>query len=106
MGALEETFTIDHKRGAVDDGRGGMRQSLAISNYENKKQESHLAGLKNISVPTMVMHGIHDSLIPVEAGRELAGLIPGARLVEFLGGHSFGNHPTVHNMIVAALVEH
>ncbi|MCC6216922.1 MAG: alpha/beta fold hydrolase [Polyangiaceae bacterium] len=38
--------------------------------------------------PALVIHGTDDPLIPVEAGRELARLIPGARLVELPGcGH-------------------
>jgi pimeloyl-ACP methyl ester carboxylesterase len=36
--------------------------------------------VKKISSPTLVMHGIDDPLVPVEAGKELAELIPGATL--------------------------
>ena len=35
--------------------------------------------VQNLRVPTLVVHGEHDPLVPVAAGRELARLIPGAQ---------------------------
>ena len=61
---------------------------------------------KKLAVPALVMHGRYDPLIPVESGRDLAGLIPGARLVEYDGGHNLGNDDTVRGLIEAAIVEH
>ena len=44
--------------------------------------------LGGIRVPTMVIHGLADPLVPVEAGRELARLIPSATLDLIAGmGH-------------------
>jgi pimeloyl-ACP methyl ester carboxylesterase len=37
--------------------------------------------LPQVSVPTLVLHSVHDAAIPFSAGRELATLIPGARFV-------------------------
>jgi class 3 adenylate cyclase/alpha-beta hydrolase superfamily lysophospholipase len=46
--------------------------------------------LPSIRVPTLVLHRSGDSSIPVEAGRELARLIPGAKFVEVPGtDHAF-----------------
>jgi pimeloyl-ACP methyl ester carboxylesterase len=43
---------------------------------------------KAIHTPTLVMHGEADALIPVAAGRALAGAIPGAKLITYPGvGH-------------------
>lgn len=43
---------------------------------------------KAIKVPTLVMHGERDKLIPLADGRGFAGAIPGARLVTYRGvGH-------------------
>jgi len=40
-------------------------------------------------VPTLVIHGIDDPLVPVENGRRVAAAVPGARLLEFEGmGHN------------------
>jgi pimeloyl-ACP methyl ester carboxylesterase len=38
--------------------------------------------LPNIKAPTLVIHGLEDSLIPAENGRLIASRIPGTRLVE------------------------
>jgi pimeloyl-ACP methyl ester carboxylesterase len=39
------------------------------------------AGLQNIQVPTLVVHGACDRVVPLDTGRQLAESIPGARLV-------------------------
>jgi pimeloyl-ACP methyl ester carboxylesterase len=55
--------------------RGMARQTLAIM-----AAKSRLPLLKRIAVPTLVIHGEADPLVPVAAGRELGKNIPGARL--------------------------
>ena len=50
--------------------------------------KSRLDRLKAVRVPTLVLHGVDDVLVPVENGRLVAAAIPGARLIEFEGmGH-------------------
>lgn len=49
--------------------------------------------LPAISCPTLVLHRTDDSLIPVEAGREVAQLIPGARLMAVPGTDNYGFDP-------------
>jgi pimeloyl-ACP methyl ester carboxylesterase len=54
--------------------------------------------LKTIKVPTLVLHGEDDPLLPVECGRDVASLVPGARIETFPGwAHDFpaGMIPTV-----------
>ena len=55
--------------------RGIARQTLAIM-----ASPSRVPLLKKIVAPTLVIHGDADPLVPVAAGRELARVIPGARL--------------------------
>ncbi len=55
--------------------RGMARQTLAIM-----ASPSRVPLLRRITAPTLVIHGLADPLVPVAAGRELARLIPGARL--------------------------
>jgi 3-oxoadipate enol-lactonase len=43
--------------------------------------------LGEISMPTLVVHGTGDHLVPFSLGREMAGHIPGAQLVSVPGGH-------------------
>ncbi len=50
------------------------------------------AMLRSLRMPAMVLHGIDDPLVRVEAGRDTAASIPGCRLVEVPGmGHDFPN---------------
>ncbi len=65
------------------DPAGGARQLAAGRGGLDRR-----AALKGLAVPTLVIHGADDPLIPVEAGEELARLIPGAWLLRVNGmGH-------------------
>ncbi len=46
--------------------------------------------LRTIRVPTLVTHQIDDHYIPIEVGREVASLIPGARFIEYPGTDTYG----------------
>jgi proline iminopeptidase len=50
-------------------------QMAAIAGHDTRRRLAELEGL-----PTLVVHGLEDGLIPPERGRELAESIPGARL--------------------------
>ncbi len=61
-----------------------MRQMQAIAGHDTS------ARLPQISVPTQVVHGTLDQLLPVQNGHMIAGLIPDSRLEIFEGvGHMF-----------------
>jgi pimeloyl-ACP methyl ester carboxylesterase len=50
---------------------------------------SRVDRLRSVNVPTLVIHGADDPLIPVAAGRDTAAAIPGARLEIIEGmGHN------------------
>ena len=57
---------------------GTGRQLVAILAAQGR-----LERLSRIKVPTLVIHGTEDVLVPVENGRRVANAIPGARLLEF-----------------------
>jgi 3-oxoadipate enol-lactonase len=61
--------------------------------------------LHRIQVPTLVVHGSEDRMIPVENGRELAERIPGAQLLELKEiGHLYPTEaPDVDETIAAFL---
>jgi pimeloyl-ACP methyl ester carboxylesterase len=49
---------------------------------------SRTAGLRKLSVPTVVIHGEADPLVPLRAGKATANAIPGAKLIQIPGmGH-------------------
>jgi pimeloyl-ACP methyl ester carboxylesterase len=65
------------------DTHGIARQMLAVLASGDRRTE-----LATIRVPTLVVHGMDDPLIPKSAGREVARIVPGATLLEYEGmGH-------------------
>jgi 3-oxoadipate enol-lactonase len=65
--------------------RGVIAQALAISHYSVNADE-----VRAVKLPTLVLHGTQDLLVPYEAGQKLAEMIPGARLVTFPDiGHNY-----------------
>ena len=61
---------------------GANRQLLAVFSMKNTRDQ-----VKTISVPTLVVHGGGDLLIPPARGREIADFIPGAtfKLIDGMG---------------------
>jgi 3-oxoadipate enol-lactonase len=61
-----------------------MEQMQAIAGHDTS------ARLPEIALPTLVVHGTLDQMLPVQNGRMIAGLIPDAHLEVFDGiGHLF-----------------
>lgn len=80
---LREFFTALHDRAFVPG--GGMRQFNAAMG-----SPSRVEGLQALDVPTLVVHGENDSLLPPQHGRRTAELIPGAEYLEIEGmSHDF-----------------
>jgi pimeloyl-ACP methyl ester carboxylesterase len=80
---LRAFFTELHNRAFVPG--GGMRQFTAAMG-----SPSRIEGLQALDVPTLVVHGENDTLLPPEHGRRTAELIPGAEYLEIEGmSHDF-----------------
>ena len=63
---------------------GTLRQLAAIQASGNRKN-----ALKSINIPSLVIHGDADPLVPIECGRDTAEAIPGAKFVSVDGmGHN------------------
>jgi pimeloyl-ACP methyl ester carboxylesterase len=63
--------------------QGEARQLFAILTQKDRR-----AALGSLKVPTLVVHGTDDPLVPVEGGRDTAKSIPGAQLMLIEGmGH-------------------
>ncbi len=56
-------------------------------NFYDSDQRPLRAQLKAWEGPMLVVHGEHDFLVPVEAAREHARLVPQSKLVEYDGSH-------------------
>jgi pimeloyl-ACP methyl ester carboxylesterase len=83
---FDEAYERGRAERAVDRAyypSGIGRQLVAVLAAERR-----LERLNEIRVPTLVIHGVDDVLVPVENGRLVAQAVPGARLLEFEGmGH-------------------
>jgi pimeloyl-ACP methyl ester carboxylesterase len=72
----------------VDLSRAPGHRSILLNGQQDGGPPITAETFKAIHVPTLVMHGEADSVIPVGAGRALAQAIPGAKLITYPGvGH-------------------
>ncbi len=78
----------------------GFARQLAAARADTQRWQR----LAEITAPTLVLHGDVDPLVPIEAGRDLAGRIPGARLEIIEGmGHDLPE-PLVPRLV--ELIDH
>ena len=81
--------------------QGTMRQIAAIMTQTDRKK-----ALAAVTVPTLVIHGTDDPVVPMEAGKDTAEAIPGARLMLIEGmGHDLP-HGGAWPRIVEAIAAH
>jgi len=81
--------------------KGFVRQFAAILASGGRKE-----ALKSVSVPTLVIHGGQDPLVPPEHGRATAKAIQGAELLVVKGlGHGL-SYPALWDEIVRAITAH
>jgi pimeloyl-ACP methyl ester carboxylesterase len=74
LAALEEVAAESWDRGIYPE--GGTRQLAAV-----RSNGSRAEALRKLSVPTLVIHGLDDTLITPSGGERTAALIPGAKLL-------------------------
>ena len=80
---------------------GFIRQLAAIWASGHRKKS-----LAEVSIPTLVIHGTHDALVPVAHGHATADAIPEAKLLVVEGlGHGVA-YPALWDEIVDAITEH
>ena len=76
------------------------RQLMAIIDAGDRTER-----VKTISLPTLVLHGEDDTLLPPPHGEHTAAMIDGSKLVTFAGmGHNLPEN--VQPELVAAMVDH
>jgi pimeloyl-ACP methyl ester carboxylesterase len=80
--------------------RGSARQLAAVAADTARAEE-----LRRIGVPTLVLHGTDDPLVPIACGEDTASRIPGARFVAIPGmGHDLP--PGVVERLLDPLLPH
>ncbi len=103
------TYPIDEgriRKWALDSYRRGLnpdgiaRQFAAILATGSRKED-----LKSVTVPTLVIHGDADPLVPLACGIDTANIIPGAQLLIIKGlGHTLV--PQVYPQVIGAISRH
>jgi pimeloyl-ACP methyl ester carboxylesterase len=82
------------------DPEGVARQTMAVVS-----SPSSVRALNSLSVPTLVVHGNADRLVPLGAGRATAAAIPGARL-EIVEGMGHDYPPQYWRRMVELITSH
>lgn len=95
---VREWADLSFTRGVNPD--GVSRQFAAIIATGSRKE-----ALKSVTVPTLVIHGDADPLVPVECGIDIADTVPGAKLLIIKGlGHTLV--PAVYPQVIDAISRH
>lgn len=89
------------KQGFIyNESRRMGKQKLNYSFYEDSEKISGFEAAKEITVPTLIVHGSEDDVVPVEQSRKTASLIPGCRLEEIEGAsHKYSNPGEFEKML-------
>ncbi len=82
------------------DPDGRQRQAIAVASSQSREE-----ALRTLKVPTLVVHGDADRLIPPEFGRKTAEAVPGARL-EIVKGMGHDYPPQYWNIMVDLISSH
>jgi pimeloyl-ACP methyl ester carboxylesterase len=81
--------------------QGFTRQFTAILASGGRKE-----ALRSVRIPTLVIHGAQDPLVPPDHGRATAQAVPGARLLVVEGlGHGL-SYPDLWDEIIEAITAH
>jgi len=81
--------------------KGNARQFAAILDSDRRRRKL----LPSIHLPTLVIHGTDDPLLPIRAGRATAKLIPGAQFLAVPGmGHDLP--PDAFPLLAGAIATH
>jgi pimeloyl-ACP methyl ester carboxylesterase len=100
---VDEQEAREHAGRRYDRGvtpEGYARQYAAILAAQGIRE-----ALKSVAIPTLVIHGDVDPLVPVECGMDTANSVPGSKLLIIEGmGHSWP--PSLWPRLIEAIVEH
>jgi pimeloyl-ACP methyl ester carboxylesterase len=76
-----------------------------LTNHNALEDDGRIASLASLKVPTLVVHGTEDPVLPYPNGVALAGAIPGARMLTVEGmGHEVAR--VDWDVLVQAILEH
>ena len=79
--------------------------SFCLSGLTSSTVPEKFAKAPSIRVPTIVVHGDADEIVPFRMGELVAAAIPGARLLRIAGGHHGDLLQRAHTSIVDAIAD-
>jgi pimeloyl-ACP methyl ester carboxylesterase len=82
------------------DPAGRLRQMMAVGRSPSREE-----ALRSVTLPTLVVHGDADRLVPLEYGRKTAAVVPGARL-EIVEGMGHDYPPHYYDRLVELISSH
>ncbi len=68
-------------------------------------QEDRRVALRSLKIPTLVLHGKSDPLVPVEGGKETADAVPDSKL-RLIEGWGHGFPPSIWPIVIDELISH
>jgi pimeloyl-ACP methyl ester carboxylesterase len=99
----EEAAARDRAAAAVD--RTACVEASHTNHYAMRGHARWRDRLRDLDIPTLVVHGTHDPLFTIEHGAALAAEIPGATLLPLPGvGHELPHR--CWDVVIPALVQH
>ena len=102
---FDEQFIRNISARAYDRGfypQGVGRQMMAVMAQENRK-----SALASVTVPTLVVHGTADPLVPAAHGKDTVDAIPGAQLLLVEGlGHDLPRTKEPWPQVIEAILAH
>lgn len=100
---IEESFLRQRAAAAYDRGFHplGIGRQLAAILASGSRRE----GLAGVRVPTLVIHGRQDPLVPLACGEDTASAVPGSRL-EVIDGMGHDMPPSLWPKLVELVSEH
>jgi len=102
--AIDEKLVIQKARYALKHRNGFNKYAQKQHGYAIKKSGSRIQELKNLSTPTLVIHGKADPLVKFEHGKKSADIIPNAEQL-FIDemGHRV---PKIYsNMVASSIIQ-
>lgn len=87
----EETLQRWKKDGYYPVYHHGEMRSLPLSYQFIKDASQYQDELLQRPIPTLILHGIHDEVIPIQASRSFAALRSWVKLLELDSDHALGN---------------
>jgi pimeloyl-ACP methyl ester carboxylesterase len=106
LAGVDNPFDFDAERVKVERAYDRSYYPLGFGRQLVAILASHtrIPALRSVKVPTLVVHGADDPLVPPENGRRVAGAVPGARYLEFAGaGHNLP--PSTWSDVADAIAE-